>query len=212
MIKINLLAEGRRPVVARRAKPALGFGGQDPNNLLVIAGLVVGALVVGGWWYQLNAELTARQRQVKAAQRRYAELEPIIKQVEEFKRKNEDLERKVNIIKDLKAKQKGPVRIMDQVSRALPELVWLEDMSVIGTTLNLRGKAFNTNAVAAFIENLVKVEDFEEPDPKNIQVSGKEGSIYDFQMSITLRPPKLEEEGEGAQVEGAKVEGEQVEG
>lgn len=192
MIKINLLAEGRRPVVARKAKPALSLGGQDPNNLLLFAGFVLGALVVGGWWYQLNSELTARQRQVKAAQRRFAELEPIIKQVQEFKQKNEDLERKVQVIKDLKAKQKGPVRIMDEVSRALPELVWLEDMSVIGTTLNLRGKAFNTNAIAAFIENLGKVEDFEEPDPKNIQVGGREGSVYDFQMSITLRPPKLE--------------------
>lgn len=192
MIKINLLAEGRRPVVARKAKPALSLGGQDPNNLLLFAGFVLGALVVGGWWFQLNSELTARQRQVKAAQRRFAELEPIIKQVQEFKQKNEDLERKVQIIKDLKAKQKGPVRIMDEVSRALPELVWLEDMSVIGTTLNLRGKAFNTNAVAAFIENLGNVEDFEEPDPKNIQVGGREGNVYDFQMSITLRPPKLE--------------------
>lgn len=200
MIKINLLAEGRRPVVARRAKPTLGLGGQDPNNLLVTAGFVLGALVVGGWWFQLNSELSARERQVKAAQRRYAELEPIIKQVEEFKKKNDDLERKVQVIKDLKARQKGPVRVMDHVSRALPELVWLEDMSVIGATLNLRGKAFNTNAVAAFIENLGDVEEFEEPDPKNIQIVGREGNVYDFQMSITMRPPRLEGADEEAEV------------
>ncbi|HEX9735209.1 MAG TPA: PilN domain-containing protein [Thermoanaerobaculia bacterium] len=201
MIKINLLAEGRRPVVARKAKPTLALGGQDPNNLLVVAGFVLGALAVGGWWYQLNAELTARQRQVKAAQRRYAELEPIIKQVEEFKKKNDDLERKVQVIKDLKARQKGPVRIMDHVSRALPELVWLEDMSVIGATLNLRGKAFNTNAVAAFIENLGDVEEFKEPDPKNIQIVGREGNVYDFQMSITVRPPKLDGADEDVEAE-----------
>lgn len=196
MIKINLLAEGRRPVVARKAKPTLSLGGQDPNNLLMIAGVVLGALVVGVWWYQLASELADRKREVKTAQRRYEELRPIIEQVEVFKKKNEDLERKVQVIKDLKAKQKGPVRIMDQVSRALPDLVWLDDMSVIGSTLNLRGKAFNTNAVAAFIENLRKVEEFAEPDPKNVQISGRAGNVYDFQMSITFRPPKLVEDEE----------------
>ena len=30
MIRINLLSEGRRPVVARKAKPTLSLGGQDP--------------------------------------------------------------------------------------------------------------------------------------------------------------------------------------
>ncbi len=193
--RINLLSEGRRPVVARKAKATLSLGGQDPNNILIIAGCVLGALVVGAWWYRLNSEFTEMQRRVRVAQVRYDELRPIIQQVNEFKAKNEDLERKVEIIKSLKRKQEGPVHIMDMVSRAVPELLWLDDMAVSGTTLSLRGKAFNTNAVAAFIENLGNVKEFEEPDPKNIQIGGRLGTeVYNFQMTISFKPLVSDEE------------------
>lgn len=205
MIKINLLSEGRRPVVARRAKASLSFGGKDPNNVLLIGGLVLGALVAGAWWYRLNSELTQKQREVRAAQARYEELRPIIEQVEEFKRKSQDLENKVRVIKELKAKQKGPVQIMDAVSSALPELLWLDDMAVTGQVVTLRGQAFNTNAVASFIENLTLVPEFEEPDPKNIQITGRGGEdIYTFQLAFSFQLPEIEE----GQDEAAPAEGE----
>jgi type IV pilus assembly protein PilN len=194
MIKINLLSEGRRPVVARRAKASFDFGGQDPNNLLLIAGLVLGALVAGGWWYKLNAEINAMDREIRQARARYEELRPIIEQVAEFKKQNEDLERKVNIIKDLKAKQKGPVTVMDSVSRALPELVWLDSMTVTTSRVDVKGKAFNTNAIAAFIENLAAVPEFEEPNPQNIRITGRTDQVYSFQMNFDYRPPKSAEE------------------
>ena len=33
----------------------------------------------------------------------------------------------------------GPVRVLDEVSKALPELVWLEDLTLTGNALRLRG-------------------------------------------------------------------------
>ena len=200
MIKINLLSEGRRPVVARKAKASLNFGGQDPNNVLMIAGAVLGALIAGAWWFRLSSQLNAVNRDVRAAQARYEELRPIIKKVEDFKRKNEELERKIRIIKELKAQQKGPVQIMDAVSRSLPDLVWLDSMNVQAGLVTLRGSAFNTNAVAAFIENLVQIPIFEEPDPKAIQISGRglSDELYTFRMTVPFVPPIEEgEEGEG---------------
>lgn len=194
MIKINLLSEGRRPVVARKSRPSLNFGGQDPNNVLLLAGFVLGALVAGAWWYRLSSEYKDLQRQVRAAKARYEELKPIINKVNGYKRKSADLDRKVQVIKDLKAGQKGPVFVMDAVSRALPELLWLESMNISGKSLTVRGKAFNTNAVAAFIENLVDISEFEEPDPKSIQTSSRTGKVYNFQLNIRFSPPKPEPE------------------
>lgn len=201
MIKINLLSEGRRPVVARRAKASIDFGGQDPNNVLLIAGLVLGAVIAGGWWFKLNQQIQAMDRQIRQARARYEELRPIIEQVEKFKKQNDDLERKVNIIKDLKAKQKGPVTVMDAVSRALPELVWLDSMTVTTNRVDLKGLAFNTNAIASFIENLTAVPEFEEPDPHNIRVTGRGKEVYSFQMNFGYTPPTAADE-EGAATEG----------
>lgn len=203
MIRINLLAEGRRPVVARKSKPSLSLGGQDPNNLLMIVGLIVGLLVAGGWWYRLNAELSDMNRKVNNARQEFDSLKDVIQQVEEFKKKKENLENKVAVIKDLKRKQKGPVNIMDKISRALPDLVWLSNMTVAGTTVNLTGQAFNTNAVAAFIENLDEVEEFKEPNATDIRIANRSDAgqqVYGFRISFDFVPKRdAEEESEVAE-------------
>jgi len=195
MIKINLLSEGRRPVVARKAKPTLNLGGQDPNNLLLVAGMILGLLIAGGWWYMTDARAKSVARQVREAEQEFERLRPIINEVNQFKQKQADLENKVAVIKDLKRKQKGPVHIMDRVSRAVPELLWLERMTIRGNRIELRGKAFNTNAVAAFIQNLDEVEEFNEPTAKNIKKGGSGLTLaYSFEIDLGFIPPKDPEE------------------
>lgn len=195
MIKINLLSEGRRPVVARKAKPTLNLGGQDPNNLLLFAGMLLGLLIAGGWWYITDAAAKGVARQVREAEAEFEKLRPIINEVNQFKKKQADLENKVAVIKNLKRAQKGPVHIMDRVSRAVPELLWLEQMTVRGNRIGLRGRAFNTNAVAAFIQNLDEVEEFNEPTAKNIKKSGKGNTTsYSFEIDFGFIPPKEPEE------------------
>jgi len=195
MIKINLLSEGRRPVVARKAKTTISLGGQDPNNLLLFAGMLLGLLLAGGWWYVTDAAAKEVARQVREAEAEYEKLRPIINEVNQFKKKQADLENKVAVIKNLKRAQKGPVHIMDRVSRAVPELCWLEQMTVRGNRVELRGRAFNTNAVAAFIQNLDEVEEFNEPTAKNIKKTGKGSSVsYSFEIDFGFIPPKEPEE------------------
>ena len=201
MIKINLLSEGRRPVVARKERPKFPWGDAEPSNLLLLAGVILGVLIAGGWWWMLNSELGGAEDKVRRAQARYAELEPIIKEVEDFKRKKEDLERKVNVIQDLKQKQQGPVHIMDMISKALPELVWLESMQVTGQTVTLRGGAMNTNAIAAFIENLDKVPEFKEPDPRSVQRRNAAAYTFELSFNFVQVQPESEDGEDGAEDE-----------
>lgn len=202
MIRINLLSEGRRPVVARRLKPKLSFGDQDPSVLFLSGGLILGLLVAGIQWWSLDGQLDDVNRKVSIKKREVEQLKPILDEVEDFKRKQAELERKIEVIQDLSRKQQGPVRIMDQISRALPDLLWLSSMNVRGTTVDLNGTAFNTNAIAAFIENLDKVPEFREPDPKNLS-RAQGGSTFTFRISFSFVQQALpeaegEEEGEAA--------------
>lgn len=196
MIKINLLAEGKRPVVARKGKaPALGGGSTDLGNILLVGGLVLGLLVAAGWYFLTVSKLNAKKREVAAAQKEVEELKQVIKEVEDYKIKKADLERKIDVINTLKSNQRGPVQIMDQVSRALPELLWLSNMDVNATTINLRGTAFNTSAVANFIDNLDKVEEFAEPilqDAVQKSLRGARSETYDFKinMNYSFQKPK----------------------
>src|SRR4029077_17538715 len=92
------------------------------------------------------------QGEVRAAEAEVQRLAAVLKEVEDYKQKKAELERKTGIINDLKADQRGPVRVMGYVSRALPELLWLDRMNMDASNIEIEGRAFNTNAVANFIE------------------------------------------------------------
>jgi Tfp pilus assembly protein PilN len=74
---------------------------------------------------------------------------------------------------------------MDQVSRALPDFLWLDRMEMNASMVNIQGKAFTTSSVANFIENLDGVKEFQEPVLKNAIWHGQ---VYDFQISFNYTP------------------------
>ncbi len=184
MIRINLLSEGRRPVVARRAKATLGD--QDPALFWLLGGFLIGALIAGGMWWVERTKAQEIDASIARAQREVNDLAEIIKKVEDFKLKKAALENKIAVIQDLKRKQKGPVQVMDNVSGALPDLLWLDSLRMTGNTVNLRGQALNTAAVAGFIGNLHDVEQFKEPDTKDIRASGKRLESYTFNLVFSF--------------------------
>jgi Tfp pilus assembly protein PilN len=152
MIKINLLAERK----AAKAKSATSFkfelGGSQ--NLLLAGIVVVGALVAGGWWWARASELTRVQQAKVTAQAELKRLEEVRKKAEAFKTQKELLERKINLITELKKKQAVPVHILDQVSRNLPEFMWLDSLTASANAINIVGKATTYNAVSNLYDNL----------------------------------------------------------
>ncbi len=196
MIRINLISEGRRPVVARKAKSRINIGEQDPSIYILAAGVVVGLLVGLCWWLVVNSELKSLQSDIRRARAEVKELKPILKEVRVFKRKRRRLNTKIDLINELTAKRRGPVHLMDRVSRALPDLVWLKSMNVRGKRVRLSGQALNTNAIATFIENLSLVPEFKEPDTRNVRRAKR--NTYTFQINFRFQLPKPPPSGEDA--------------
>ncbi len=198
MIRINLLSEGRRPVVARKKRPKISIGDQDPSVFFLGGGVGIGLLVAVGWWMTINSQIKEVDANIRVAQREVNELRPILEEVNNFKTKQRELERKIKVINDLTLKQQGPVHIMDRVSKALPDLVWLKSMNFRGRSVDLIGTAFNTNAIASFIENLDKVPEFKEPDTKDVSRSG--GGAYNFRISFGFDQKREKKKDEAAEV------------
>lgn len=182
MIKINLLSEGKRPAAVRKKSAGAKLEGQDIGQYMLLAGILVGVLASAGAWYWQSQKTAAKQEEVAAAQREVDQLASVIKEVEDFKAKKAELERKIGVINDLKANQRGPVRVMDYISRALPELLWLDTMTMKSESITVEGRAFNTNAVANFIDNLDKVPEFDEPTLKTTDL--QPGGIYKFRIDF----------------------------
>src|SRR5215813_5580785 len=108
MIKINLVSEGRRPVVSRKTKERLGIAGVSLGEGLFLLAALLGALVVGGYWWYLRGQVKDREQAIAVAQKEVDELAQVLKEVDDYKVKKEKLEHKINIINDLKRAQWGP--------------------------------------------------------------------------------------------------------
>jgi Tfp pilus assembly protein PilN len=152
MIKINLLAE--RKAAKAKAASSIKFELGGSQNLLLAGIIVVGVLVAAGWSWARVAELD-RVRQAKVtAQAELKRLEEVRKKAEAFKAQKELLERKINLITELKKKQAVPVHILDQISRNLPEFMWLESLTANANAISIVGKATTYNAVSNLCDNL----------------------------------------------------------
>jgi type IV pilus assembly protein PilN len=192
MIKINLVAETPAAAATQAARPQFSLGAKQGDIILLIV-LALACVVVGTQWYLLTSKRAELRRVEQQRRRERDELLQYIKKVEELEAKREALRHKIEVIEELKRNQRGPVKIMDEVSRALPELVWLTKLTLRGNELVLDGIAMDENAVANYIANLNDSPYFEEPELKNMARSGR-GDNFAFSLKVVfnIAPPELQ--------------------
>ncbi len=210
MVKINLLAEGRRPVIARKAKlPLLQVSGANVANYALIGAILIGLAASLTWYLVLESQVKKKDHEIQIAQKEVDELRQVIQEVQAYEKQLKELHHKIDVITALKNNQRGPVEIMDQVSKALPDLTWLTSMEVFANVINLRGTAFNMSAVANFIDNLDKVPAFKEPvlrDATRAGIRGRGGEVYNFRLSLGYSfapPPQADKDKDASSPAGA---------
>lgn len=150
MIRINLLParEARRRVELRRQ--------------VQVAMVTVLAAVGGGvWGYTIqNSDLVVRQQELARIEEQVKRLEEVSKEVQKFETKKAQLDKKVGAIEDIKIKQRRPARVLDDISRSLPDQLWLVSIKDAGGSLQISGKSFDNVGIAAFMENLERSQSF----------------------------------------------------
>jgi type IV pilus assembly protein PilN len=192
MIKINLISEAPAAAATKKRKvPEVSLGAKQGDAILMIM-LALFLVITGGWWYMLKSERDALDAERADKQRERDTLQEYIDRVEELESKREELKQKIDVINQLKQNQRGPVRIMDEVSRALPDLVWLDQLRLSGELLTLRGKAMDENAVANYISNLDASPFFQEPSLGEITRVGE--GVFNFTLTVVFSytPPEIE--------------------
>jgi len=197
MIKINLVAETPAAASIQAERPQFSLGAKQGDIILLIV-LALALVVVGTQWFLLTAK-RAELREIENQRRRERdELLVYIKKVEELEARREALRHKINVINELKRNQQGPVRILDEVSRALPELVWLGKLTLKGNAVEISGSAMDENAVANYISNIDASPFFDEPVLKNL--SRGRGDTFGFSLTFAFNnaPPEIEA-AEGSQ-------------
>jgi type IV pilus assembly protein PilN len=159
MIRINLLAQGQP-----RAQAAPRFTLEQAVTALGVI-LLVGTGIALAWWSTtLGAEAARLDEELAAAERETARLQTLIQQVDEFERQRQQLQQRVSLIEELRRDQALPVHLLDEVSRALPEMLWLTQMKQEAAgEVTLEGRCIALTALSDFVGNLARSGAFARP-------------------------------------------------
>ena len=146
MIKINLLPTKRKP-----PRKVTELQKQMIIAVLIIGGVVVGMIV---YYFALTKKISERRQEVAVAQKKVAEQDNALKEVKNVETERKLVTEKIGIIEQLKKNQQGPVRLLDEVSKALPNGVNLSSIVEAGGSVSLAGDAFTNEDVVRFVDNL----------------------------------------------------------
>jgi type IV pilus assembly protein PilN len=191
MIRINLVAPERKSK-AKDKGPALPAGALQ--SYLLLALFAGGALVLcaGAWWLQSN-KLRDLETRIAADEKRQKDLEAIRQQVDQFQQKKALLENKVLVIEQLRLAQKSPVHMLDEVSKALPDYVWLTALDENRGAMRFTGQSNSLAAVADFISGLQRSGWFPQVDLGSSQQSSQAqtANLVNFTLTGTFRDPEV---------------------
>lgn len=144
MIRINLL-----PVRAAQKKERLRSQATI-LGLSVIGTTAVCVLV----WMSLSSKVDATQTEIKAKNAEIARLKKTIGEVDQFKKLQNDLRGKLDILATLKSNRSGPVRLLDELSKVIPEKVWVSSFTESAGAISFSGAGLTEESVADFMRKL----------------------------------------------------------
>jgi type IV pilus assembly protein PilN len=146
MIKINLLPTKRKPPkkVTELQKQLI-----IAVSVLVVVG---GALVI--YYFHLNAQIASKQQEKATMQAKIAEQDVKLKDVKNVEEERRKVTEKIGVIEQLKKNQQGPVRLLDEISKAIPTTVDLTSLIESSGSIFITGEAFSNEDVVKFVDNL----------------------------------------------------------
>ena len=184
MIRINLLAADRPS--AQKSKKAAATPGAGQAYLLLALFVGGAVLASAGLYFFKQAQLKALDEQIATAEARQRQLQDIKRQVEELEQKRATFQRKVDLIEQLKAEQSGPVHLLDEISKNLPEFVWLTALQQSAAGTRLAGQSNSLTAVADFILALQRSGWFPTVD---LVSSTESANIVTFTLNAIFKDP-----------------------
>lgn len=188
MIRINLLAV-ERGASTRRASliPAA-------HRLTIAASLILlgTALAVGWWFWSLRQTSQQIDADIARAEIETQQLRSVLSQVQKFETRKAQLQQRVTLIEQLRRGQTGPVHVLDEISKALPERLWLTEMTQKGQDVTLAGMTTSLTGVSDFVANLESSAWFARPvDIIDSEMSNdpKSGELVKFSVKATINNP-----------------------
>lgn len=189
MIRINLLAVERERTKRRALIPAA-------QRVTIGASLIllVTALGVGWWWWSLRQTTAQLDEDIAKAEVEMQQLRSVLAQVQKFEASKASLQQRVTIIEQLRQGQSGAVRAIDEISRAVPDFLWLTEIVQKGDDFTISGMSTSLPGLSDFVGNLEASSWFRRPiDIIDSQVdpTQKTAELVKFSIKAKFNNPDI---------------------
>ena len=183
-IRVNLLPH--RAERRERQKRAFFF--------FTVISLFVGLGLVGAVWSVLQGKITSQRERndfITAENRR---LDLQIREIATLRQEIEALRARQRAVEDLQADRNQPVYLMDELTRQVPEGIYLRSVKQEGRKVNVAGWAASNERVSEFLRNLQANSKFlERPELVEIRLStqqppGVQRRLFDFSLNFAMKP------------------------
>lgn len=144
MIKINLL-----PVRASQKKEKL-----REQLLITVVGLALVIVGCAAAYTTVLTQISQKNVDIAGQLATVAQLEKQIGKVEQVQKFKDELQSKLDVLARLKANKSGPAHMLDELSNAVPDKVWIDTFEDIGGVINLTGLGVSEEVVANFLKQL----------------------------------------------------------
>ncbi len=202
MVRINLLPpEDRGKGAETEEVGGGGFNPLDPQILGPLALLIILGAAIFVMYSNLNGQKADMQAQIEEAKAELKKLKKVEQEVNNLENTRKMIAERVKEIERLDQNRHYWAQVLDNLSRSLPEQVWLTDISDRSAagrpSLSLRGEAFSNIRIAEFMDRL-KNSDIVEDASKIELVYSTVGKVkktlvgnyqlYKFDMLVELIP------------------------
>ncbi|OFV98978.1 MAG: hypothetical protein A3F68_13355 [Acidobacteria bacterium RIFCSPLOWO2_12_FULL_54_10] len=191
MIRVNLLGLPKQRKKAAHALPTISMEGSRALVLLVI----VLVAVAGFQYYRhrgLQSEGAVLATQLQDLERERADLSRIKEEYDRFSQRKELLTRRIGIIEELKARQTGPIKLLDVFASTVAETesLWLLSFEQAGEKISIEGETTNARAVADFMTRLFASQAFATVElAETLQDAGNKDAVrFLFRLEVQLKP------------------------
>ncbi|HEY7789325.1 MAG TPA: PilN domain-containing protein [Vicinamibacterales bacterium] len=190
MIRINLLAVDRH----RRKKT----GWFDPAARVTTACILVlvgTGVALGAWALALNRQSATLDEQLANTSAQARRLHSVIQQVQKFEQQRSELQERVALIEQLRQGQSGAVHLLDEVSRSLPDMLWLTEMKQTGDIVTIEGRCVSLTGLSDLVSHLESSPYFKKPvelvgSQTQPATAGQPEELIKFTIKAEYAPPQ----------------------
>jgi type IV pilus assembly protein PilN len=188
MIRINLLAVERE-----RARKRIVLIPAAHRVTVGATVILIGTAALISWWFlSLHRQSAQLDIDLAQAETETRQIRSVLEQVRKFESQKATLQQRVTLIEQLRSGQYAPVHLLDEVSKSVPDRLWLNDLKQVGAEFTIAGMTDSMTAVSDFVANLEGTRWFKKPVEildSQVQADAKAGDLIKFEIKAQFVDP-----------------------